>query len=233
VEALVVPPIRILLAPKFPGRREFPNPHAPAIAAGGGVGQAVVFLRGIDPEQSRPWHHPRPTVEMVDHQFRVKQWPGRQRVGVVQRGQDVEFVSRQPVFHFVSADGAACFGLAFPEPRSPLRRRFNHGGLVELSSGAGWFWMRAHLFVADHPYFVCTDADGRFQLDQVPPGDYEVVAWLPSWLESDRHLNPETAETTRLYFRPPVEVRRPVTVLPEQVLLVDLEFSTDLFESAR
>ena len=53
------------------------------------------------------------------------------------------------------------------------------GNTVELTSGAGHYWMRAYLMVAEHPYYALTNADGRFVLPQVPPGRYEIVCWLP------------------------------------------------------
>ncbi|RDJ93047.1 hypothetical protein B4Q13_24620, partial [Lacticaseibacillus rhamnosus] len=54
-------------------------------------------------------------------------------------------------------------------------------GRVELSSGAGYHWAHANLFVTNHPYFAFTDLDGRFAFDQVPAGAVKVVAWHPNW----------------------------------------------------
>jgi hypothetical protein len=72
--------------------------------------------------------------------------------------------------------------------------------------------MRAHLFVADHPYLTRTDAEGRFSLEQVPPGAYELACWLPDWHEAAHELDAETAEVTRLTFRPSVVKLRDVEV---------------------
>jgi len=44
-------------------------------------------------------------------------------------------------------------------------------------------WMGAWIAVFDHPYFAVTDVDGKFTIDGLPAGTYEVVAWhekLPS-----------------------------------------------------
>ena len=38
-------------------------------------------------------------------------------------------------------------------------------------------WMKAYVSVFDHPYFAVTDDSGKYQIDNVPPGKYEVVAW--------------------------------------------------------
>ena len=38
-------------------------------------------------------------------------------------------------------------------------------------------WMKAYVSVFDHPYFSVTDDSGRYQIDNIPSGKYEVVAW--------------------------------------------------------
>ena len=37
--------------------------------------------------------------------------------------------------------------------------------------------MSAFVLVFSHPYFATTDADGRYRIDNIPPGSYTVVAW--------------------------------------------------------
>jgi hypothetical protein len=122
--------------------------------------------------------------------------------------------SAQPIFHSLVARGAAFFALPFPNPSRPCRRRLDHPGVVELTSGAGYFWMRAHLFVADHPYFTRSDAMGQFRLSQVPPGKYDLVCWLPSWREAEHELDADTGLVYRLTYQPPVEVVQPLNVKP-------------------
>jgi hypothetical protein len=41
--------------------------------------------------------------------------------------------------------------------------------------------MNAEMMVVPHPYYAVTDENGRFELTDVPPGDYEVVAWHEGW----------------------------------------------------
>ena len=65
--------------------------------------------------------------------------------------------------------------------------------------------MRAYLFVDDHPYYARTDSDGRFSLNQVPPGRYQVVCWLPSWKEAAHSRDLETGLITRMILGPPAE----------------------------
>ena len=37
--------------------------------------------------------------------------------------------------------------------------------------------MKAWVMVADHPYFAVTDANGNFEINNVPDGTYEVMFW--------------------------------------------------------
>jgi hypothetical protein len=41
--------------------------------------------------------------------------------------------------------------------------------------------MNAEVLVVPHPYYTVTDESGRFKLKDVPPGEYEIVAWHEGW----------------------------------------------------
>jgi hypothetical protein len=189
------------------------NPNAPVVdAVGRGVGNAVVFLRGLDPRKARPWNQPPVRVEQRDWRLHLMQGETDSRVGFVRRGQPITVVSKEPRFHALHAGGAAFFSLTFPDPEQLRSRRLPQAGLVELSSAAGYYWMRAYLFVDDHSYYVRTDAQGRFVLQDVPAGRYQLVCWLPNWRESRHERDPETGLLTRLFFAPPLEQEQTVVV---------------------
>jgi len=187
-------------------KRQFqPNPNAPRIdPRNQDVANAVVFLRGVDATKVKVWNLPPVHVEMKDLGLHVFQGDADSSYGFVHRGDPIEMVSRDAFFHPLHFDGTSYFTLAFPDLDKPLSRPLKNKGLVELTSSAGYYWMRAYLFVDDHPYFARTDSEGRFALDQVPPGDYEVVCWMPSWLEARHERDPESGVLTRLFFRAPV-----------------------------
>jgi hypothetical protein len=231
----VVPPFDVPVNPLgnevFQRPHSRPNPLAPVIdGRSRGVGDAVVFLRGVDSQAARAWDHPPALVELRDCQFTVCQGEPGSRVGFVRRGDSVTLTSRDNAYHSVHAGGAAFFTLTFPDRDQPRMRPLAEKGLVELTSAAGYFWMRAYLFVDDHPYYTRTDAEGRFTLSQVPPGKYEVVCWLPNWLPERHERDPESAGIARLYFQPPVEWTQTVTLGPGESRGLAFSLSTHHFQ---
>ncbi|MBX9622983.1 MAG: carboxypeptidase-like regulatory domain-containing protein [Gemmataceae bacterium] len=204
--------------------RMMTNPNRPAVdPASRAVAGAVVFLRGVDPAAARPWDLPAVRVEWRDRQVVVLQGSDEPRpTGFVRRGEAVTLQSVEPVYHVLRGRGADFFSVTLPEPGRLLTRTFDRPGRVELSSGAGFYWARANLFVCDHPYFALTDRDGRFRFDRVPPGPVEVVAWLPGWLPAQQDRDPESGLVSRLTYGEPIEKSHPVTVEPGPTSAADL-----------
>ena len=134
-------------------------------------------------------------------------------------------------FTSIQARGADFFALTFPDEGTVRNRVLDRDGVVELSSNAGQFWMRTYLFVDDHPYYARTGADGRFALPKVPPGDYDLVCWMPDWREASHEIDADTRLVTRLTFRPPLEVVRRVHIEPGVTTTQDFVLSLQMFDT--
>jgi hypothetical protein len=214
----------------FHKKRNWPNPNAPLIdASSKGISGAVVFLRGIESSRSKPWDHGPVTIEQRDGQFHIVQDGVDSPCGFVRRGDRVSMISRDSYLYGLHAGGVEYFSLTFPAPGQPRERTLNRCGLVELSSGIGYFWMRAYLFVDDHPYYARTDRLGNFTLTGVPPGNYELVCWLPSWREARHDRDPESRLISRLTFQPATELRRALTLGSRETRQAPFSFSLSQF----
>jgi hypothetical protein len=214
-------------------QRDRPNPNAPVInPKTRGVAGAVVFLRGVDARAAGPWHHGPARVQLRDLSLHVLQDAVDSHVGFVRLGDRIEAVSRDLVFHSLHLGGAAFFTIPFPGPNEPATRPLDRPGLIELTSAAGYPWMRAYLFVAEHPYYARTDAAGRFVLEHVPAGRYEAACWLPNWVEERHDREPETGIVSRVFFRLPVEQGKGVIVGKQQAPAVDFTLSEQAFHMA-
>jgi hypothetical protein len=234
-ELPVVAPVRVYAIPgagePFKKRQIQANPNAPRIdPTTGGVGNAVVFLRGIDTGNSKGWDQAPVRVEQSGGQFHILQGGIDSSYGFVRRGDLIGMVSGDSFLHALHAARAEFFTLMFPQPNQPLSRPLKGKGLVELTSAAGCYWMRAYLFVDDHPYYARTNSEGRFTLTQVPPGRYDLVCWIPNWNEARHERDPETGVVTRIFFAPPLELVEKVRLDSKEVIEIGFRVSVKDFK---
>jgi hypothetical protein len=199
-----------------------PNPITPVVdPLTRGLAGVVVFLRGVDPARAKPWDRPPATVEVTEDELKFNGG----RVGFVPVGSEVAFVSRIPTPQLVRGRGDDFFSFTLPDPDAPRTRRFDRPGRIELSSGAGQFWMRADLFVCEHPYYAVTNARGEFSFDGVPPGRYKLVAWHRNWATLRQERDPDSGLVARLHYAEPVEVVR--TIVVESGASIDVPITYD------
>jgi plastocyanin len=100
-------------------------------------------------------------------------------------------------------------------PGHTSRQPLTDAGLVHINCNVRHTWMHAYLFVADNPYHAVTGPDGRFILDQVPPGTYKVRVWhellgsieAPVTVESGKTATVNLALPATAPVGPPTEVR--------------------------
>ena len=92
-------------------------------------------------------------------------------------GTTVDFPNSDRIYHNVfSLSKAARFDLGrYPVGRSKAIR-FDKPGIVRVFCDIHSH-MNAFILVFSHPYFAMTDAAGRYRIDRVPAGAYNVIAW--------------------------------------------------------
>ncbi len=206
------------------------NPNQPEVNAQSGVENAVVFLRRVDPRKAKPWHHDPVRIVHDNYRLQIHQGERAGRIGFVSAGDDVEVISKQDVFHMLRGRGGDFFSLPLVDANVPLTRTLSSKGVIELTSGAGYYWIRGYLFVDDHPYYTLTDSQGNFELRDVPDGSYEVVCWMPNWKTDHVARDPESGMISRLHLRPSVEQTLRVEVRRGEKSSVEFTIYEDLFD---
>jgi plastocyanin len=92
-------------------------------------------------------------------------------------GSTVDFPNNDRTFHNVfSLSKARRFDLGRYGPRQSQAVRFDQPGVVRVFCDIHSH-MSAFVLVFNHPYHSTADADGRYRIDNIPPGTYTVVAW--------------------------------------------------------
>ena len=69
------------------------------------------------------------------------------------------------------------FNVGQPVKGSELRRILTHHEVMIRIKCDVHPWMGAWVGVLPHPYFAVTDESGRYEIEGLPPGSYEVAVW--------------------------------------------------------
>ena len=103
------------------------------------------------------------------------------RVVAVQVGQPLRISNGDPMKHNVHyrPDANPDVNVAFADAGTPAATEVFAAAEPEPVRAACDIhpWMAAFIGVFDHPFFAVTDADGRYDIDRVPAGEYDLVAW--------------------------------------------------------
>jgi plastocyanin len=115
-------------------------------------------------------------------------------------GTIVEFPNNDVTFHNVfSLSKARTFDLGRYAAGRSKSVRFDRPGIVRVFCDIHSH-MSAFILVFAHRYFAVTDDEGRYRLENVPPGKYIVVAWNETALAQSRSVVVPEAGTVDLGF---------------------------------
>jgi plastocyanin len=116
-------------------------------------------------------------------------------------GTTVDFPNNDRTYHNVfSLSKARSFDLGRYAAGHSRSVRFDRTGVVRVFCDIHSH-MSAFIFVFAHRYFAVTQDDGRYKIDNIPPGNYNVVAWNETVsVESKRANVPEGGGEVELNF---------------------------------
>ncbi|MDP3716639.1 MAG: carboxypeptidase regulatory-like domain-containing protein [Acidobacteriota bacterium] len=157
-------PVRVTIDQKVCGN-ELPD-HAIVVDAQGRLANAVVVLTGVKGSA--------PAETMVTND----KCAFAPRVEIMRPNGNLKTTSNDPVLHTTNAqleNGRTLFNVALPIPGLTITKPIGAAGTVRLGCNTHP-WMRGWVIVTDQAAAV-TAADGRFTIDNVPPGTYELRVW--------------------------------------------------------
>ncbi len=169
--------------------------HDFVVSRQGGLKDAIVLLEGV--EAGKPFDLSVPLIEARDCMFQPF-------MTIVRNGHAVEVINMDPVMHDIQGyetSPEAGARVLFNTPlimnhqhhRGDLHAMHNHApgksliGPIYLNKGRRTFYMQCgfHAYMeswamaVNNPYYAVTDADGKFVIDGIPPGTYQLVVWHP------------------------------------------------------
>ncbi len=114
----------------------------------------------------------------------------------IRAGTTVDFPNNDRTYHNVfSLSKARRFDLGRYSAGESRAVRFDRPGIVRVFCDIHSH-MNAFILVFSHPYFAVTDADGRFDLGRVPPGEYRLAIWHEGTVRETRTVRVRPAATT-------------------------------------
>ena len=156
--------------PRFRIYSEGAGAVAPKAPAESPLRNVVVYLEGVPRSAGDIGSHPRATMEQRAERFAPHVLP-------VITGTTVAFPNEDALFHNVfSLSAPRVFDLG-RYPRGDSKSvRFDRPGVVQVFCHIHSD-MSAIVLVLDTPAYTIPDAEGRYVLEGVPPGEYTLVAW--------------------------------------------------------
>jgi plastocyanin len=131
----------------------------------------VVYLENVPGTPPVPKDHA--TIRQREKQFEPP-------LTIVVKGTTVDFPNEDKIFHNVfSVSRPARFDLGLYKSGTMKSVEMKRAGTVDVYCNIHPD-MIAKVKVLENAYYTITGKDGAFKIDNVPAGEYPIVAWLPT-----------------------------------------------------
>lgn len=176
-------PVRVTIDQKICGN-ELPD-QAIVVDAQGHLANAVVVLTGVK------------RAAATEATITNDQCAFVPRVQIVRPNANVKTTSKDPVLHTTNAQtesGRTLFNVALPIAGLTITKPIGAAGHVRLVCNTHP-WMRGWMIVTDEAAAI-SGVDGRFSLDNIPPGTYELRLWHESLKSAPQKVTVVAGKTT-------------------------------------
>ena len=155
------------------------------------LGNVVVYLEPVGTVPlPRPTSSPNTVIALQSRQFSP-------RVRVVMQGSKVEFPNQDPFSHNVFSKMNGGFDTGVYGRGKTRDNVFRDAGVYPLYCNVHPR-MTAFVIALNTPYFSQAGADGRFVIENVPPGQYKMHVWHDRTTEVARDVNVTGAGASNL-----------------------------------
>ncbi|HEX5059974.1 MAG TPA: carboxypeptidase regulatory-like domain-containing protein [Kofleriaceae bacterium] len=149
----------------------------------------VVYLEGVAGTPPVPKDHA--IIRQREKQFEPP-------LTIVVKGTTIDFPNEDKIFHNVfSVSRPARFDLGLYKSGTAKSVEMKRSGTVDVYCNIHPE-MIAKVKVLDNAYYTITGADGAFRIDNVPAGEYPVVAWLPTGDEAKGTVTVKAGEAAEV-----------------------------------
>jgi len=162
---------------------------------GGALANVVVYVKsGLD-----GYSFPAPTTPVKFDQQGCQYHP---HVAGVQVGQNIQVVNDDQTTHNIHPIPKENreWNESQPPGAAPIEKNFAREEIAIPVKCNVHPWMKAYMAVLPNPYFQVTEKDGKFDLKNLPPGTYTLVAWHELYGPSEQTVTVGPKETKNVTF---------------------------------
>ena len=159
------------------------------VGENGGLAHVVVCLLDIESGKD-PKSMPEPVLANKGCRYE----PHVQAMTV---GESLTITNEDPILHNTHAYDSGertVFNMALPIQGQRIKKKMKKPGVLNAKCDAGHTWMNGYIYVHLNPYYAVTDADGNFEITDIPVGDYTVKVWHPTLGEVERAVSISAGE---------------------------------------
>lgn len=169
------------------------------VSVDGGLVGVVVYLEQVD--KGKAWS------TNARYELDQQKCAFSPALQVMPRGAELSIKNSDPVLHnvhpyeIIGSSRRTLFNLAQPTKgqTNVVKIEARRGRAIELSCDAH-NWMSGWVYVVDNPYFAVVSADGSFEIGDVPPGEYKLMAWHPALGTLDQTMKATAKGKTDVSF---------------------------------
>lgn len=124
-------------------------------------------------------------------------------VSIAYKGSQFVIHNSDPIFHNTSLGlimkdkRSTVYNLALPTQNTTIKKPVKRTGMNSVKCDAHK-WMRAYVFAAKNPYAALTDANGKFEITDIPPGKYNVMVWHEGFGEVVKTVEVKAGQATTM-----------------------------------
>jgi plastocyanin len=173
--ALLIAAVMVFVAREAQTKPSFGTVKGTVTVMKGGKAKAdktgvIIYLEGVEGTPPPPVPKDHAIIRQREKQFDPP-------LTVVVRGTTVDFPNEDKIFHNVfSVSRPARFDLGLYKAGTMKSVEMKRAGVVDVYCNIHPD-MIAKVKVLENPYYTITGKDGTFKIDNVPGGEYPIVAW--------------------------------------------------------
>jgi len=139
------------------------------VGADGGLKDAVVMITSIS--KGKPFGDKKPVLEQKGCQYIP-------HVLLTPPAATIDITNDDGILHNIHTYSKKNppVNRAQPKFKKVIQEKFDQAEIFEVRCDAHG-WMEGWVAVQENPYYAVTDASGKYELTDVPPGNYEVKVW--------------------------------------------------------